>query len=412
MTSTSTMTSYDPYPEKLPSISTLNEQQQENGIVTYSQDMPFSTFVPNADMYANNSTSSTNNDMQLDLYNLHHSSPPLTPAVSPSNMMDPMQFKRKYSVDVGPFGFNAHPSLMHDQDAYRRSSCSAMSVDDCLQQPDSLQQQQMVQYQTDYQHDYAYFNNGSSPMSDDIDAAASTDMENGIKSNKRKSGQHYQQGPNAPHKHVCKYSYCGWSFKRYEHLKRHMLVHTGERPHICAFPGCGKSFSRSDNFHAHYRTHIKKQSLPSPDGQNQAGRRGSKKSAPPIGTNMNLPAVASPSSSASSISSQQDLIQGFAASQPFVFNGKTFNVPYHDMYDQSPFTTEVQDQYSSLTSPQSYLRMDMAPHDGITSLLNHDQHPHPCFQATYWHLHMIFTVTTPTSNQPLECFLLLHQLQQ
>lgn len=60
------------------------------------------------------------------------------------------------------------------------------------------------------------------------------------------------------HKHVCQFEQCGWSFKRYEHLKRHMLVHTGERPHTCHFPGCGKSFSRSDNFHAHYRTHTKK----------------------------------------------------------------------------------------------------------------------------------------------------------
>ncbi|KAI8984515.1 hypothetical protein BDF20DRAFT_792608, partial [Mycotypha africana] len=60
------------------------------------------------------------------------------------------------------------------------------------------------------------------------------------------------------HKHVCQFSFCGWSFKRYEHLKRHMLVHTGERPYTCHFPGCGKSFSRSDNFHAHYRTHTKK----------------------------------------------------------------------------------------------------------------------------------------------------------
>lgn len=59
------------------------------------------------------------------------------------------------------------------------------------------------------------------------------------------------------HKHVCHYSFCGWSFKRHEHLKRHMLVHTGERPHQCHFLGCGKSFSRSDNFHAHYRTHTK-----------------------------------------------------------------------------------------------------------------------------------------------------------
>ncbi|KAI7883153.1 hypothetical protein K492DRAFT_126742 [Lichtheimia hyalospora FSU 10163] len=66
--------------------------------------------------------------------------------------------------------------------------------------------------------------------------------------------------PLKQHRHICIYPNCGWSFKRYEHLKRHMLVHTGERPHACPFPGCGKRFSRSDNLHAHHRTHLKKRS--------------------------------------------------------------------------------------------------------------------------------------------------------
>ncbi|KAG0055475.1 hypothetical protein BGZ83_008480 [Gryganskiella cystojenkinii] len=59
-------------------------------------------------------------------------------------------------------------------------------------------------------------------------------------------------------KHPCKFPSCEWSFKRYEHLKRHMLVHTKERPFQCEFAGCNKSFSRSDNFSAHLRTHSKK----------------------------------------------------------------------------------------------------------------------------------------------------------
>ncbi|KAF9359115.1 hypothetical protein BGX26_000136 [Mortierella sp. AD094] len=59
-------------------------------------------------------------------------------------------------------------------------------------------------------------------------------------------------------KHPCKFPTCGWSFKRFEHLKRHMLVHTKERPFVCDFQGCEKSFSRSDNFSAHLRTHTKK----------------------------------------------------------------------------------------------------------------------------------------------------------
>ncbi|KAF8929374.1 hypothetical protein BGZ58_009003 [Dissophora ornata] len=59
-------------------------------------------------------------------------------------------------------------------------------------------------------------------------------------------------------KHPCKFPTCNWSFKRFEHLKRHMLVHTKERPFVCEFQGCDKSFSRSDNFSAHLRTHTKR----------------------------------------------------------------------------------------------------------------------------------------------------------
>ncbi|KAF9200089.1 hypothetical protein BGZ49_009708 [Haplosporangium sp. Z 27] len=65
-------------------------------------------------------------------------------------------------------------------------------------------------------------------------------------------------GSGSNNKHPCKFQSCEWSFKRYEHLKRHMLVHTKERPFQCDFTGCNKSFSRSDNFSAHLRTHSKK----------------------------------------------------------------------------------------------------------------------------------------------------------
>ncbi|KAF9547502.1 hypothetical protein EC957_008339 [Mortierella hygrophila] len=65
-------------------------------------------------------------------------------------------------------------------------------------------------------------------------------------------------GSGSNNKHPCKHQSCEWSFKRFEHLKRHMLVHTKERPFQCDFAGCNKSFSRSDNFSAHLRTHSKK----------------------------------------------------------------------------------------------------------------------------------------------------------
>ncbi|CAG8605744.1 3346_t:CDS:2 [Cetraspora pellucida] len=58
-------------------------------------------------------------------------------------------------------------------------------------------------------------------------------------------------------RHKCDWPGCTWSFKRLEHLKRHMITHTGERKYTCHYPGCGKKFGRSDNFAAHYKTHTK-----------------------------------------------------------------------------------------------------------------------------------------------------------
>ena len=53
----------------------------------------------------------------------------------------------------------------------------------------------------------------------------------------------------------CNYPGCKRAFKRFEHLKRHNKMHTGEKPFVCKFPGCGRMFSRSDNLNAHYKTH-------------------------------------------------------------------------------------------------------------------------------------------------------------
>ena len=53
----------------------------------------------------------------------------------------------------------------------------------------------------------------------------------------------------------CEDPSCGRSFKRFQHLQRHMLCHTGERPYVCTFPNCGKSFSRADNLSVHQKRH-------------------------------------------------------------------------------------------------------------------------------------------------------------
>lgn len=55
--------------------------------------------------------------------------------------------------------------------------------------------------------------------------------------------------------YVCEVPFCDRAFKRFEHLKRHMKMHTGDRPYKCTFPGCNKSFSRSDNLNQHQKTH-------------------------------------------------------------------------------------------------------------------------------------------------------------
>ncbi|CAO0802832.1 unnamed protein product [Mucor circinelloides] len=57
--------------------------------------------------------------------------------------------------------------------------------------------------------------------------------------------------------HICPVVQCQGRFKRLEHLKRHMRIHTLERPFSCSYPGCQKSFSRSDNLSQHTKTHAK-----------------------------------------------------------------------------------------------------------------------------------------------------------
>jgi len=54
---------------------------------------------------------------------------------------------------------------------------------------------------------------------------------------------------------ICEFYSCRRAFRRAEHLKRHMKMHTGEKPFKCGYPGCMRAFSRSDNLKSHYQTH-------------------------------------------------------------------------------------------------------------------------------------------------------------
>ncbi|KAF7169441.1 hypothetical protein CNMCM6106_004346 [Aspergillus hiratsukae] len=68
------------------------------------------------------------------------------------------------------------------------------------------------------------------------------------------------ENPTRPHHCV----YCGLSFKRSEHLKRHVRRHTKERPFRCRI--CGESFSRKELHDRHQRTrHGATSSIPLPE---------------------------------------------------------------------------------------------------------------------------------------------------
>ncbi|TID13541.1 hypothetical protein CANINC_004899 [Pichia inconspicua] len=51
---------------------------------------------------------------------------------------------------------------------------------------------------------------------------------------------------------------CHMKFQRPEHVKRHMLSHSSEKPFACPEPGCNKRFNRNDNLKQHLRNIHKK----------------------------------------------------------------------------------------------------------------------------------------------------------
>ncbi|CAO3655167.1 unnamed protein product [Mucor hiemalis] len=162
--------------------------------------------------------------------------------------------------------------------------------------------------------------------------------------------------PSKQNKHMCTYPDCLWSFKRFEHLKRHMLVHTGERPHVCPHPGCGKRFSRSDNFHAHFRTHEKKAFARQKNNSTQAQQDTSPNSAAIPTSATSTPNTMSAPAANFMIKEDKDFMQ-----QPYYHHHPypllptpSSNKPSDYMYSQPQhYTTMMQQQDSPTPSSRS-----------------------------------------------------------
>jgi uncharacterized Zn-finger protein len=122
----------------------------------------------------------------------------------------------------------------------------AMSTTTNVQQQQGFHQQQR-------ESSYGYYPMPNTPMSDvNTNSADNSASPSSNTSSTRRSSS---SSNNQQKSHICPVPQCQRRFKRLEHLKRHMRIHTMERPFACSFPNCHKTFSRSDNLSQHMKTH-------------------------------------------------------------------------------------------------------------------------------------------------------------
>ncbi|KAF9290334.1 hypothetical protein BGZ74_000536 [Mortierella antarctica] len=235
---------------------------------------PSSPTFPNSTVPSNSGTSSSSSFMAMNGHNTSLYEPFRRNSV-PILSVDQAEHKRKVSEEKymqrqGSWSSSSNSSMMgpppglHQLEAAHLDPATMHYYRTQFSQQQNMMQQQMHMGLNQVMPT----SNASSPMSESFGINGSSGHHSSvgaIRSSKVKRNNSIcsttsisSTGSGSNNKHPCKFASCEWSFKRFEHLKRHMLVHTKERPFQCDFAGCNKSFSRSDNFSAHLRTHSKK----------------------------------------------------------------------------------------------------------------------------------------------------------